>query len=272
MAARRVAADPSGAPATLGSARRDNAGIVRAAPPLFDFEQVTVDGLDRPRLDAATGTVPDDGVTVIVGPSGSGKSTLLRCCNRLEVPSSGRIRLRGDDVSEQDPLRLRRRVGMVFQRPTPFPGSVLENLRVAEPGLDEAAGVRVLEAVGLDGRFLARPATELSGGEAQRVCLARTLVTGPEVVLMDEVTSSVDPAARVGLEALARSFAARDVRVLWVTHDLEQMRRLADHVLVMIRGRIAYAGPYATLDAEATSAVRRFLAADAADDEEVGER
>jgi putative ABC transport system ATP-binding protein len=257
----------------LVSARRDNASIVCAAPPLFGFEQVTVDGLDLPRLDAATGTVPDDGVTVVVGPSGSGKSTLLRCCNRLEVPSSGRVLLRGGDVSGQDPLRLRRRVGMVFQRPTPFPGSVLDNLRVAEPGLDEVAAARVLEAVGLDGRFLARPATELSGGEAQRVCLARTLATDPEVVLMDEVTSSVDPAARVGLEALARNLAARDVRVLWVTHDLEQMRRLADHVLVVIRGRIAYAGPYATLDTAASPAVHRFLAAALdADDEEVGER
>ncbi len=233
---------------------------------------MTVDGVDRPRLDAATGAVPDEGVTVIVGPSGSGKSTLLRCCNRLEVPSSGRVLLRGADVSEGDPLALRRRVGMVFQRPTPFPGSVLENLRVAEPGLDEAGAVRTLEAVGLDGRFLSRPATELSGGEAQRVCLARTLVTGPEVVLMDEVTSSVDPAARVGLETLAGRLAAGDVRVLWVTHDLEQMRRLADHVLVVVRGRIAYAGPQATLDADATPAVRRFLAADAVDDEEVGER
>jgi putative ABC transport system ATP-binding protein len=257
--------------------RRDNAVIVRAAPPLFGFEQVTVDGLDRPRLDAATGNVPDDGVTVIVGPSGSGKSTLLRCCDRLEVPSSGRVLLRGDDVSDQDPLRLRRRVGMVFQRPTPFPGSVLDNLRVADPGLDEAAAVQALEAVGLDGGFLLRPATELSGGEAQRVCLARTLVTGPEVVLMDEVTSSVDPAARVGLEALARSLAARAVRVVWVTHDLEQMRRLAEHVLVMIRGRIAFAGPHATLDTAASPAVRRFLAADAdtgdaVDGEEIGER
>jgi ABC-type transporter Mla maintaining outer membrane lipid asymmetry ATPase subunit MlaF len=104
------------------------------------------------------------------------------------------------------------------------------------------------------------------------VCLARTLVTGPEVVLMDEVTSSVDPAARVGLEALARSLAARDVRILWVTHDLEQLRRLGDYVLVVIRGRIAYGGPAATLDADASPAVRRFLAADAVDDEEVGER
>jgi putative ABC transport system ATP-binding protein len=239
---------------------------------LFRFEAVTVEGPDGRRLDAATGSVPDGGVTVVAGPSGAGKSTLLRCCNRLEVPAAGRVMLRGEDVATLDPLRLRRRVGMVFQRPTPFPGSVLENLQVAEPTLTPDGAARALDAVGLDPSFRARPATELSGGEAQRVCLARTLVTDPDVVLMDEVTSSVDPAARRGLEALARGLAGRGVRVLWVTHDLEQLRRLADHVLILVAGRVAHAGPAARLEADAPPEVRRFLAAVAVDDEEVGER
>jgi putative ABC transport system ATP-binding protein len=242
------------------------------APPLLRFEAVTVDGPGGRRLDAASGEVPDEGVTVLAGPSGAGKSTLLRCCNRLEVPSAGRVLLRREDVATLDPLRLRRRVGMVFQRPTPFPGSVLENLRVAEPQLNEAEAASALEAVGLDARFAERPATELSGGEAQRVCLARTLVTRPAVVLLDEVTSSVDPAARLGLEALARDLAERGVRVLWVTHDLDQLRRVADHVLVLIAGRIAYAGPVARLERDAPDDVRRFLTGVAVDGEEVGER
>jgi putative ABC transport system ATP-binding protein len=195
---------------------------------------------------------------------------LLRCCNRLELPTSGRVLFHDDDVAAQDPLRLRRRVGMVFQRPTPFPGSVRENLRVAEPSLEDDAAVRTLEAVGLDASFLARPATELSGGEAQRICLARTLVTQPEVVLMDEVTSSVDPAARLGLEALARRLAETAVRVVWVTHDLEQLRRLADHVVILIAGRVAHSGPATRLDAESPPGVRRFLAAVGVDDEAGG--
>ena len=209
---------------------------------------------------------------MLAGPSGAGKSTLLRCCNRLEVPSAGRVMLRGDDVATLDPLRLRRRVGMVFQRPTPFPGSVLENLRVAEPALTEDAAADALDAVGLDADFAERRATELSGGEAQRVCLARTLVTTPEVVLLDEVTSSVDPAARLGLEALARDLVGRGVRVLWVTHDLEQLRRVADHVLVLSAGRVAHDGPAARLDHDANDGVRRFLTASAVDGEEVTER
>ena len=108
--------------------------------------------------------------------------------------------------------------------------------------------------------FLDRLATELSGGEAQRVCLARTLVTLPEVVLMDEVTSSVDPVQRRGLEDLARGLSSSGVSVLWVTHDLAQMRRIADDVIVVIAGRISHASSLADLDATASALVRSFIA------------
>jgi putative ABC transport system ATP-binding protein len=221
---------------------------------------VTVADGDRRRLGDACGSIGGQGVTVVVGPSGSGKSTLLRCCNRLEVPSAGRVLFRGDDVARLDPLRLRRRVGMVFQRPTPFPATVRENLRVADPSITDEAAARTLVQVGLNVGFLDRVATELSGGEAQRMCLARTLVTDPEVVLMDEVTSSVDPVQRYGLEELARSLSAGGVVVVWVTHDLAQMRRIADHVMVVIDGRIAHESSVDALDHGAPPAVRSFLA------------
>jgi putative ABC transport system ATP-binding protein len=208
--------------------------------------------------------VPEGGVTVLVGPSGSGKSTLLRCCNRLEAPDSGTVAFRGADVAGLDPLALRRRVGMVFQRPTPFAGTVRDNLLVAQPDLSEHAAELALGRVGLSGAFLGRDARALSGGEAQRVCLARTLVTTPEVVLMDEVTSSVDPAARFGLEGLARALAEVRVPVIWVTHDLEQMRRIADHVLVVVAGRIVHGGTSASLAADAPPEARQFLAGEAA--------
>jgi putative ABC transport system ATP-binding protein len=203
-------------------------------------------------------------VTVLVGPSGSGKSTLLRCCNRLEAPDRGTVRFRGDDISGVDPLSLRRRVGMVFQRPTPFAGTVRANLEVAEPGLSGHAAELVMERVGLTADYLDRDARALSGGEAQRVCLARTLVTTPEVVLMDEVTSSVDPSARLGLEGLARALADVRVPVVWVTHDLAQMRRIADHVVVVVGGRIAHSGTPASLTTDAPAEAREFLAGEAA--------
>jgi putative ABC transport system ATP-binding protein len=225
---------------------------------------VAVEGRGQLRLRDVDGVVPAGGVTVVVGPSGAGKSTLLRLCNRLVVPKRGRVLFRGDDVDGLDPLWLRRRVGMVFQRPTPFPGTVLDNLRIAEPELSDDAAVHALARVELDGSFAGRAATELSGGEAQRMCLARTLVTSPEVVLMDEPASSVDPVGRKALEELARGLAAKGTAVIWVTHDLAQMRRIANHVLVVIDGRIAHAAPLTELEAGAPPPARRFLAEEAA--------
>jgi putative ABC transport system ATP-binding protein len=226
---------------------------------LFTFDRVSVGTPGAWRLHEADGEVADAGVTAIVGPSGSGKSTLLRCCNRLEAPCHGVVRFRGDDVATMDPLRLRRRVGMVFQRPTPFAGTARDNLRVADPRLDDAAAAALLERVRLDASFLDRDASRLSGGEAQRLCLARSLAARPEVLLMDEVTSSLDGAARGALEDLARTCAAGGVRVLWVTHDLAQARRVADDLLVVLDGRIAHRAPAARLDATAPPAVRSFL-------------
>ncbi len=179
---------------------------------------------------------------MLIGPSGSGKSTMLRLCNRLEVPSGGRVLFRGQDVAGLDPLALRRRVGMVFQRPTPFAGTVRDNLLVAAP---DAAETRQREALGradLDASFLERDAGSLSGGEAQRVCLARTMITGPEVLLMDEPTSSLDVEPRLALERLARVLARDGVPVVWVTHDLDQARRVGDRVLRVEAGRVVASG------------------------------
>jgi putative ABC transport system ATP-binding protein len=226
---------------------------------LFSFEHVSVGDDGAWRLHDASGEIPARGVVGIVGPSGSGKSTLLRCCNRLEVARAGTIRFRGVDLTTIDPLALRRRVGMVFQRPTPFAGTVRDNLRVADPGITDALATELLTRVRLDASFLDRDAMQLSGGEAQRMCLARSLAPKPEVMLMDEVTSSVDPGARLALEDLARHCAGAGVHVLWVTHDLGQARRVSDHVIVVLAGRIAHAAPTAELDATAPADARAFL-------------
>jgi putative ABC transport system ATP-binding protein len=143
--------------------------------PLFAFEQVSVGPQDARRLDGLDAELPAGGLTVIAGPSGSGKSTLLRLCNRLEVPTAGTVRHRGTDVGERDPLELRREVAMVFQRPVTFAGTVRDNLHEADRALDDTACVELLERAGLQASFLERDAGELSGGEAQRACLARAL-------------------------------------------------------------------------------------------------
>jgi putative ABC transport system ATP-binding protein len=209
---------------------------------LFSFEDVRLMFEGSAVLDGVTTEIADAGVTVLAGPSGSGKSTLLRLCNRLDAPTSGVVRFRGEDVAGLDPLRLRRRVGMVFQRPTLFPGTVRENLLVAEPSLSDRAARAALALVGLPTSFLDRTGDDLSGGEAQRACIARTVVTRPEALLMDEVTSALDPTHRRGIERLAARLAADGTPVVWVTHDLHQAERVADRTIVLDQGRIADEG------------------------------
>jgi putative ABC transport system ATP-binding protein len=209
------------------------------APPLFELDGVGLSLDGQEVLRDLTMTVPADGITVLLGPSGAGKSMILRLLNRLEVPTSGQVRFRGEPVDQLDPLALRRRVGMVFQRPAVFPGTVRSNLLVARPDASDGDLVPVLEAAGLRAAVIDRVADDLSGGEAQRVCLARTLATRPEVLLMDEPTSALDPETRHHLEATARALAGQGTPMVWVTHDLAQAERLADHRLVVVDGRIA---------------------------------
>jgi len=208
-------------------------------PPLFDFDGVRVDLGGREALHLDRLSLPGAGITVLAGPSGAGKSTLLRLCNRLEAPTAGVVRFRGEDVAALDPLAHRRRVGMVFQRPATFPGTVRQNLAVACGEADEELLGTVLERAGLDASFLDRRADDLSGGEAQRMCLARTLATRPEVLLLDEPTSALDPRPARHLEALARTLADAGVPMIWVSHDLAQVRRVADEVVVLAEGRVA---------------------------------
>jgi putative ABC transport system ATP-binding protein len=224
--------------APTGPGLGDNGGVTTPPhAPLFSFEDVWVGGEGLQILNGVNACVAEGGITGVSGPSGSGKSTLLRLCNRLEVPSRGTVRYRGTDLAALDPVALRREVGMVFQRPTPFPGTVLENLRAAaELSEDEAAAS--LRRVGLDTELLDRDALTLSGGESQRMCLARTLATGCEVLLADEITSALDPESATVLERLARELASNGTTILWVTHDLAQRDRIADRVLRVEEGRI----------------------------------
>ncbi len=207
---------------------------------LFEFDDVVVRFGDDVVLDHVTASVPDGGgITCLLGASGAGKSTLLRLCNRLAVPSDGEVRFRGTPLSDIDPLVLRRSVGMVFQRPTLFPGSVRDNLLVAAPTASQDEMADVLGRARLPATFIDRDGDSLSGGEAQRACLARTLITRPEVLLMDEPTSALDPTATRALEELGRALADDGMPILWVTHDLDQADRIADRRIVLVGGRLA---------------------------------
>jgi putative ABC transport system ATP-binding protein len=186
-------------------------------------------------------------VVAIVGPSGAGKSTFLRLLNRLDEPTEGTVLLEGVDYRSLPPPALRRRMGMVMQAPYLFPGTVAENIRFGPQQRDEKLpGDEVgelLRRVGLTG-YGGRDVANLSGGEAQRVSLARTLANSPEVLLLDEPTSALDDATQGEVEELICGIIGEHaLTCLIVTHDTAQARRMASQVLVMEGGRRVAFGP-----------------------------
>ena len=183
-------------------------------------------------------------VTALIGPSGCGKSTYLRCLNRMnDVIEScrveGKITIDGEDIYDRnvDPVQLRARVGMVFQKPTPFPKSIFDNVAygpsihgLAEHREDlEAIVVKSLERAGLFGEVKDRmrdPGTGLSGGQQQRLCIARAIAVDPEVILMDEPCSALDPVATAKIEELM-SQLRENFTIVIVTHSMQQAARVS---------------------------------------------
>jgi putative ABC transport system ATP-binding protein len=181
-------------------------------------------------------------VTAIVGPSGAGKTSLLRCLNRLEELQAGEVLLDGANIRTLDPTTLRKRVGMIFQTPILFQGSIRSNLSYGLDGVDDRALLETLDAVGLSRSFLERDSTALSVGQGQRVCIARALVRGPEVLLMDEPTSALDKDATARIESLIRDLAEGGLAIALVTHNLAQASRVAGRALLLVEGSVQAQG------------------------------
>jgi putative ABC transport system ATP-binding protein len=186
-------------------------------------------------------------VFAITGPSGSGKTSLLRLLNRLDEPTSGTVFVEGTDYRNIEPRELRRKLGMVTQRPFLFPGSVADNLRFgpAQRGetLPPEAIAELLAQVGLKD-YAERDVANLSGGEAQRVSVARTLANSPLALLLDEPTSALDDAAKLEVEsAIQKVVRDQGLTCVMVTHDIAQAARLASWVLVVEHGQVVRAGP-----------------------------
>ncbi len=198
-------------------------------------------------------------VTAFIGPSGCGKSSLLKCFNRMNdlvenARIEGKILLDGKDIYDRrvDTTLLRRRVGMVFQQPTPFPMSIYDNIaygprlhgvrgrqeldRIVEEALRKAA---IYDEV--KGR-LQKPATGLSGGQQQRLCIARALAAEPEVLLLDEPTSALDPVSTLKIEELLKDLK-KEYAVVIVTHNMQQAVRVSDEAAFFLLGELVEAGP-----------------------------
>jgi phosphate transport system ATP-binding protein len=217
----------------------------------------------RPVLHGISFTIPERAVTALIGPSGCGKSTFLRCLNRMNelIPGaahSGRVLLDGQDIHERavDVVELRRRVGMVFQKSNPFPKSIFENvaygLRIV--GLkDKAELSRRVEASLQQAALwdevkdrLDDSAMALSGGQQQRLCIARALAVEPEVVLMDEPASALDPISTAKIEELIHELKAKFTIVI-VTHNMQQAARVSDTTAFFYMGELVEVGPTAKI-------------------------
>jgi phosphate transport system ATP-binding protein len=228
------------------------------APPEIVVERLSVwfDGVAA--LRQVSLTVPSGVVMAIIGPSGCGKSTLLRVINRLidrtpGVRWEGQVLVGGEAVlgDRVDLTALRRRVGMVFQRPNPFPFSIFDNVAYGPRlhGLREPKALRQVVEASLKQAALwdevrgklRRPAASLSGGQQQRLCLARALAVEPEVLLMDEPTSALDPVAAARIEELVVELKGR-YTILLVTHNLQQAARISDFTAFLQRGELVEVG------------------------------
>jgi phosphate transport system ATP-binding protein len=253
---------PSGAASPV---RAVSPAASRAAPAAdSNARRVKLEGLHAFYGDAAAVRnvsldFPPNEVTAIIGPSGCGKSTLVRCINRMheEIPGAraeGKVLLDGQDLyaSGVDVVAVRRAVGMVFQKPNPFPTmSIFDNV-AAGPRLTGARGgglrervERTLRGAGLWEEVkdrLDEPGLGLSGGQQQRLCIARTLAVEPEVILMDEPCSALDPVATLKIEELIAELRTRYTIVI-VTHNMQQAGRVADSTAFMLSGEMVEHGP-----------------------------
>jgi osmoprotectant transport system ATP-binding protein len=240
-------------------------------PPIISFEQVSKTfGEGKPALDRITLDVRTREFLAIVGPSGSGKTTLLRLVNRLIEPSSGGVRVEGEDVRGQDAVGLRRRIGYVFQGVGLFPHmTVAENIAVTPKLLGmnkQLVTVRVDELLGLvrldPAEHRERFPLQLSGGEAQRVGVARALAAWPKIMLMDEPFGALDPLTR---DALAHDYRRLHdelgLTTLMITHDALEALLFADRIAVVREGQlIAHGAPRTLLDGEQHEYVRELMA------------
>ena len=194
--------------------------------------------------------IPDGQVTALIGPSGCGKSTLLRCINRMNelipgVTLEGQIKIHGENIYEKDvdPVAVRRNVGMVFQKPNPFPKSIYENVAFGaringyKGNMDELVRSSLEQAALWDevSDKLRESGLALSGGQQQRLCIARAIAVRPEVILMDEPCSALDPIATQRIEDLIRELR-NTFTIVIVTHNMQQAARVSDKTAFMLAG------------------------------------
>jgi phosphate transport system ATP-binding protein len=221
--------------------RAPEASVATSAAPVYEIQDASIFYGSTAAVRGVSMTIARNEITAIIGPSGCGKSTFIRCLNRMNdlIASArleGRIAFHGEDLYARhvDPVDVRRRIGMVFQKPNPFPKSIRENLAFGmkvngiKPSADRIEAVLRRAALWDEVKDkLDTDAFNLSGGQQQRLCIARAIAVEPEVILMDEPASALDPIATLAIEDLMRDLRERYTIVI-VTHNMQQAARVSD--------------------------------------------
>lgn len=228
------------------------------------FDEVTYEKKGEKIINGVTGGFRKSKITAIVGPSGAGKTSVLMLCNGLKHASSGNIYINGKLIDTFQPQTLRRTVGLAFQDAKMIVGTARKNLALPltlqQKQLTTQIGEQLLKVVGLEPQLLKMNVRELSGGERQRLALARTLVNQPDILLLDEITASLDQLAAKEIEQLILSINKKNgTTIIWITHDLEQAKRVANYVWIMMNGQLYESGAISVLQHPKHDAVKQFV-------------
>lgn len=218
----------------------------------IEFQNTSYNVGDFSILHQITGTIYKGKITTLVGPSGSGKTTLLKLCNGLIAPTSGQIRIEDRPLNTYHPITLRKNVGIVLQNAPTIRGTVYDDLalpfQLQNKKLSEKEAATIIEAVGLDVTFLNRKTDDLSGGQKQKINIARTLLNKPNILLLDEITSALDPQSTKEIEGLILQLNTNyAVTVIWITHNLEQAKRVGNFTWVLKNGQLLHTGTSCTI-------------------------
>ncbi|WP_085993560.1 phosphate ABC transporter ATP-binding protein [Oceanobacillus senegalensis] len=234
---------------------------------IIQLKNVTFSDRGEPIIKNITGSFLEGKITTLVGPSGAGKTTLFRLCNGLISPDSGEIIIKEKPIDQYEPTELRRKVGLALQSATMINGTVFENLSLPltlkGEALSKEYANELLEDVALGKEYLNRNVKDLSGGQKQKVSIARTLVNHPKILLLDEITSSLDRISQQDIEELIQKVNEKyGTTIIWITHNLEQALTIGDYTWVMMAGQLIESGESSILNHPKDERVKRFVKGD----------
>lgn len=228
------------------------------------FDHVSFEINQKNLLKNISGTFYKGQITTLIGPSGAGKTTLLKMCNGLISASQGQIMIEQEPIEQIKPTALRRRVGIALQSAPLLKTSVYENLalprKLQEQQLSTEEALSFLQAVGLGADFLMREAADLSGGQKQKLSIARTLVNQSEILLLDEITSALDPKSVREIEELVVQLNEKyGVTIIWITHNIEQAKHLGHFTWLLKEGQLIEAAKTDALFQSENPVVQSFI-------------